>query len=1012
MALVKQPVDISFASGLDLKTDPLRVQPGKFLALSNSVFDKQGRLTKRNGYAPLPSVTGTDFLTTFNGNLTSVGDTLQALSIGTNSWVNKGNILPMSLNTLPLIRSSTNQTQSDSVISSNGLVCTVYTDSVPVSGTPTSMYKYVVADSTTGQNIVKPTLIPASGGGAVTGSPRVFLLGSYFIIVFTNVISGTSHLDYIAISTTSPLNAPVPGEIASAYIAKTGLSWDGVVLGSVLYIGYNNTSGGQNLSFKTLNSNLILSAAKIYTSQICTIMSMTADVANNIIYAAYYDSAGSTGHVLAFDHNLGSVLSPTSIISTGAYVNITCTAINRVITVFIEKTNAYSYDSGVPTNFIQYITCTQAGTAGSLTTLARSVGLASKAFLVDGVSYMLSVYSSPYQPSYFLLNGMGQVVSKLAYSNGGGYRTTGLPSSLVNSDGVAQIAYLYKDLVEAANKAQGASQAGIYSQTGINLASFNFEVTQITTSEIGSNLNISGGIVTAYDGYSPVEQEFFLWPDSIEATPETSGGSMTDQTYFYQVTYEWADNQGNVFRSAPSVPVSAVVSGGSGSGSVQLNIPTLRLTYKLANPVKIVIYRWSTAQQNYFQTTSISNPILNDPTVDSIEFTDINSDGTIIGNNLLYTTGGVLEDISPPATDNIALFNDRLWLVDAEDRNLLWYSKQVIEATPVEMSDLLTLYVAPTTASEGSTGPMTAIAPMDDKLVIFKANALGYINGTGPDNTGANNNYSDFTIINSVVGCINQNSIVFIPTGLMFQSNKGIWLLGRDLSTSYIGAPVEDYTTTGIVQSALNIPASNQVRFTLDSGITLFYDYYFNQWGTFSNVPATSATIYQNLHTYVNSLGQVLQESPGIYLDNTNPVLMSFTTSWISLAGLQGYERFYHMLLLGQYISPFKLAVQFAYNYNSSLGQSTIVTPIAPTPNWGLDPLWGSSSPWGGGSKVFPARVFPEVQKCQSFQVTITEIYDPSFGIEAGAGLTLSGLNLIVGVKKGSRNSSAARSFG
>ena len=36
--------------------------------------------------------------------------------------------------------------------------------------------------------------------------------------------------------------------------------------------------------------------------------------------------------------------------------------------------------------------------------------------------------------------------------------------------------------------------------------------------------------------------------------------------------------------------------------SVTLNIPTLRLTYKLANPVNLEIFRWSTAQENFFKS--------------------------------------------------------------------------------------------------------------------------------------------------------------------------------------------------------------------------------------------------------------------------------------------------------------------------------------------------------------------------------------------------------------------------
>ncbi len=152
----------------------------------------------------------------------------------------------------------------------------------------------------------------------------------------------------------------------------------------------------------------------------------------------------------------------------------------------------------------------------------------------------------------------------------------------------------------------------------------------------------------------------------------------------------------------------------------------------------------------------------------------------------------MVENIGAPPTSVMTLFKSRLFLVDAEDKNLLWYSKQVIESTPVEMSDLFTLFVAPTIGAQGNTGPITALSSMDDKLIIFKKNAIYYLVGVGPDNTGASNDFSDPVFVTSTVGCDEQNSIVFTPNGLQFQSDKGIWLLGRDLSTTYIGSPVEE----------------------------------------------------------------------------------------------------------------------------------------------------------------------------------------------------------------------------
>ncbi len=874
-------------------------------------------------------------------------------------------------------------------------------------------YKYAIADSVTGQNIVAPTLIPASGGGTVTGSPRVFVLGVYFIIMFTNVITAASHLDYIAISYNNPTATPIAGEIASSYEASTTVSWDGVVYSNFLYIAYPTASGGQSIKIAKLSSVLILSAAHTFTGEIDTIMSLTVDATNPsvpIIWAAYYELNATTARVFAVDSDLNPILAPTTVTlpplvaPAVTFLNITCTAQNGILTIAIEADNYYGYDTAIPTHFIGYNTVTQAGVVGTPGILLRSVGLASKAFLFNGMPYVLVSYQSAFQPTYFLINGLGQVISRIAYSNGGGYDTLGLPGVTL-IDGVAQIAYLIKDFISATAKALDAPNTTtttnpVYSQTGINLVSFNLAVDMVNSTEIGTNLNLTGGIVSGYDGYTITEQNFFVWPDNVESN--TSG------TDFYVATYEWADNAGNIFRSAPSIPIPAGI-----PGSNNVFVPTLRLTYKLANPVKIVVYRWSVLQQIFYAIRSPSQPpVFNDITVDYVTIVDTATDAQILGNPILYTTGGVLEDIAPPSTSIMTLFNNRLWLVDAEDTNLLWYSKQVIESTPVEMSDLLTIFVAPTTGSQGSTGPITALAPMDDKLIIFKKDALGYISGIGPDNTGANSTYSDFTLINSVVGCTNPKSIVFTPTGLMFQSDKGIWLLGRDLSTNYIGAPVETLTTGATVQSALNIPTTNQVRFTLDTGITLMYDYFFGQWGSFVNVPAISSTIYNGFHTYINSLGRVLQETPGQYLDGSSPVLMSFLTGWANLAGLQGFQRFYQLYLLGNYISPFKINIQLAYDYNSALSQSTTVTPIAPGSAWGGDQLWGSGTPWGGPSNVFEARLFPTIQKCESFQIAVNEIYDPSFGVMAGAGLTLSGLNMVVGMKKAYRTQAAARSFG
>lgn len=1014
MALQKQSVYVNFQGGLDQKIDPLQIPTGKFQELNNSVFDKVGRMTKRNGFGSLPSLpdSSSSYLTTFNGNLTAIGKDLKAYASGPMIWVNKGGIEPLELSTLDIVKNSTNQLQSDTAFATNGLVCIVYADSQTAGSATVAIQKYSVCDATTGQNIISPSAI-TSTFGTVTISSKVFTLGNNFVVVLTSTDGATYRLQYFTISTAIPSAIGSVTDFATNYAPAAGGTFDGTILNNNLVISYN-ASGNAGVQAKYLTRYLGQSSAVTIASSAASVISMCSDVNNSVAWSSFYFTGSSSGATVALSLNSGSGSSQSlgtlftakrfASSSISAITNIASTAQAGVAQIAYEVTNSYSYDNTVPTNFINTVSCTQTGSLSASAGLIRSVGLASDGFLIGSVSYFLTSYSSPYQPTYFLIGSAGAIAAKLSYGNGAGYLTLGLPSVYVSGSFSAQFSIIKKDLVQAVNKdtnvAAGTQTAGIYSQTGVTIAKVIFGTGGLTSVETAGDLHVNGGYLSMYDGYQPVEHMFHVYPDSVKTTASGSIGSMTVQTYFYQATYEWADNQGNLFRSAPSIPVTAVIGTTTATARVVVNVPTLRLTHKTLNPPKIVIYRWSTAQQVYYQVTSITQPILNNKTADSISFTDVYPDSAILGNNIIYTNGGVLENIAAPAVTGMTTFDSRLWLIDAEDPNLLWFSKQVIESTPVETSDLLTVFVPPGAGAQGNTGPMKCLAPMDDKLIIFKKNAIYYLNGIGPDNTGANNQYSQPTFITSTVGCDNQNSIVMTPLGLMFQSDKGIWLLGRDLSTNYIGKDVEDYNSLE-VESALTIPATNQVRFTLNSNVTLMYDYFVNQWGTFNNIPGISSTLYQDLHTYINSRGQTFQETPGLYLDGSNPTLMSFKTGWLSFAGFQGYQRAYYMYVLGTYLTPHKLNVSVAYNYDSSVTQFKSITPTNHNDAWGDGVNWGSIPLWGGVSAREQLQFNFRIQQCQSIQVGVSEQFDSSFGEANGAGLTLSGLNFVVGFKKG-----------
>jgi len=846
----------------------------------------------------------------------------------------------------------------------------------------------------------------------------------------------TPHLQYIAIPYTSPTTPLAARDLATTVVSLTA-GYDAFATSEGFYYSWAATSAIVDVAVLTL-SNISLNqiptpvaiAGSHTASLISVVVNDTGLAGAPFFWISFWGGVSNNGYVASFSSDLAPVLAATLIISGTIINEITSVTTATGVTVFYETANTYGFTpssgSTTKTDFISRVSITSAGSVGATTIILRGVGLASKAFTsAAGVIYMLATFGETNQPTYFLIDSLGNIYMRLAYSNGGGYESNQALSNVSLIGSTYFTPYLANDFLASVNKGTNlpanTPNNGIYTQTGINLAKFSINSSGQHSSEIAGALHLTGGQLWEYDGVRPVEHGFQVWPSNPTTTTNgsistaTGSGGLVADTYYYQFTYEWTDGAGNLHRSAPSIPISITTTTASSTNTI--HVPTLRLTYKLTpNPVRIVGYRWSVLQQVYYQFTSLTVPMMNDTTIDYVTFTDTQASTAILGNVLLYTTGSVVENIAAPACIASALFKNRLFLIDAEDQNLLWFSKQVIENTPVEMSDLLTVYVAPTSGAQGSTGPMTALSAMDDKLIIFKKDAIYYLTGTGPDNTGANNDFSDPIFITSIVGCANPNSIVLTPNGVMFQSDKGIWVLGRDLQTQYIGAPVERYNSS-IVYSAKAVPATNQVRFILNNNVTLMFDYYYNQWGTFNNISAISGTLYHGKDTYLNSFGKVLQETSNKYLDGSQPVLMSFTTSWLNLAGLQGYQRAYFFYLLGQYFSPHKLNLQISYDYNPSPSHSVLVSPTNYSPAYGGDGNddenpYGQQALYGGPGDVEQWRVFLKQQRCQAFQITLDEIYDPSFGASAGAGLTLSGLNLVVALKKGFRPIGSAHSVG
>jgi len=215
-------------------------------------------------------------------------------------------------------------------------------------------------------------------------------------------------------------------------------------------------------------------------------------------------------------------------------------------------------------------------------------------------------------------------------------------------------------------------------------------------------------------------------------------------------------------------------------------------------------------------------------------------------------------------------------------------------------------------------------------MILFKESKTLYMNGTGPSDTGANNDFVGPVILASDTGCSEPRSLVLTPSGVMYKSLKGIYLLDRSLGSKYIGADVEYYNSDTVVSACL-VPDTTQVRFTLNSGVVLSYDYFIvdqngvGQWSVYTGVSAVAAVIHDEAPTWINSSGSVFSEDSSTFDDDGTLIKLKLVTAWIPLTGIQGFQRVKDVLLLGEYHSAHTLTVKKAYDYEPTYSQTTTV---------------------------------------------------------------------------------------
>jgi len=980
MPLQKQTIGVNFGAGIDTKTDQKMVE-GKLTSLENGEFQKGKEINKRSGYDQLNNRTNE----TANTPAQTANPYLPVGVLATGLPLTEADaLISYNENQLLLMAYKTAWNYSSSAQRwlrvGDARQCYITRESqfvgplsyaAPDFATDGVTGVYVADRGYAAQDLETGSIIRQ-----VTSNP--FLRRALFcdnkLFIFTLTTNTISVLQIDA-STVFGLGT-ITGTLVTD--ATAGLHFEVFADGTNFILLYKNNLG--SLSFRKFNAT-----------------TLAAGVSNSFVAAPDIFSGGrtSTGgfYVISqftvryYDSSFvlqAGPVTPPGFSAIGATVEIstrvtTCVdsfdnlliAGEKEVTGAFAPTFAIVGTSRVITQAVDTSLTDGVGLSISPSRLGANMRIASHAFTMFDTLFFFAYFDSDVQPTFYLLDRSYTVHAKFSANFAGG---AGLTTPIVVGNKVyAHFPVIYE--LESDN--------GVFtSQIATARYVFDFDLkSKYPSALIGENLYTAGGIASQFDSVRMSEHGFLFYPEQPVASQNVVGaGGIPDVgTYLYYVTYEWIDAVGQLHRSAPSVPVSVTIAVAN-LRTVTLSI--LNQNTSLKTNTKIVIYRTEANGTVPYRITSEVSPlfILPSNSANTVQYTDDAADSTITANNILYTNGGVLENNTPPACKQVAVFKNRLIYLGLENDLEIAYSKTLTPGEGISFSDSFRIQVPP------QGGPVTAGATLDDKFIIFKDNILFAMNGDGPNDLGQQNTFTSPEQIASDVGCSEPNSIVITPVGLMFKSFKGIYLLSRQLQVQYIGAEVEDFNHLTIVSATL-LEDKNQVIFHTLESPTLVYDYYFQQWSTYTNHAGYKAVVYQGDYTYLRTNGRVYKNNASVFTDAGTGYRMSLTTQWMKFAGVQGFQRVRRFEILGDYKSAHSLQVQIAYDFEQTYSNTiTFTTAVG----------------------VYQYRGHMPRQKCDSVRFLIQE----TDAAPAGESFSINDISFEAGIKQGLSKLSSARSSG
>ena len=281
------------------------------------------------------------------------------------------------------------------------------------------------------------------------------------------------------------------------------------------------------------------------------------------------------------------------------------------------------------------------------------------------------------------------------------------------------------------------------------------------------------GYPRVYDGVEVYEQDWHVLPN-IASVTAPGGGTLPVGVYQIAVTWQWLEEDGVQYRSAPTLTLF------ENTGGDDLLLEYSLLTYTERAPERLQAEIWLSDPNGAELRLFARDTAFTD---DLAEFNDIllnnvpSDDAEVLD---LFVSGGAQGRV----TDFMASAAGRLWSRDPQFAGVARHSLFRVLGSGRSW-DLLGVVGYDGEPQEA----LTAAVEIDGRVVLGTTNSWLRVDGAGPSNAGVGA-YPPPVIVPSSIGPTSQSATATYPDGVAYGSERGPYLLTRGLATRDLGALV------------------------------------------------------------------------------------------------------------------------------------------------------------------------------------------------------------------------------